>query len=64
MGYGYLGEDYFKSGNVFRPWVLIDIPNKFYPTAKKQISLLQKLIVFYEILIERLRRSVKKALEL
>jgi len=64
LGYGYLGEDYFKSGNVFRPWVLIDIPNKFYPTAKKQISLLQKLIVFYEVLIERLRRTVKKALEL
>jgi len=27
MGYGYLSEDYFTSGNIFSAWTLVDLPN-------------------------------------
>ncbi|MEK6878054.1 MAG: hypothetical protein AABY22_00520, partial [Nanoarchaeota archaeon] len=27
VGYGYIGEDYFTTGNIFSAWTLTDMPN-------------------------------------
>ena len=57
-GYGYIGEDYFKAGKIFNPWVLIDLPNSYYPLLKKQVSILTRLVALYNQLIELLRRKL------
>jgi len=56
-GFGYLSFEYVKRGFIFNPWVIIDMPNEYYPVLKKKATILQRLIVLYRLLIDMIKQS-------
>jgi len=52
-GIGYFGKDYLIAGGFVEAWTAIDLPNNVIENLKEQITLLQKIVDLYKLLIWR-----------
>ncbi len=58
-GFGLMPREYVEAGLCFNPTTLVDLPNAYFPTTQKAISVLQKLISLYQALIQKLKAGFK-----